>query len=93
MKIFLQKVYLEGEEHIYECSIDDKDIIHFKHGKSSGISSNVDNDIMGEKIEEFEIDFPTLRENIKQPNFKISNINEKFLKESYDILEKMWVDE
>jgi len=72
-RIFLQKIYIAGEEHIYECSIDDTDHIHFIHGKSSGRSSM--NDVfINEIIGELTIDFPRLKDMIQhiEDNYEYS---------------------
>jgi len=93
--IFSQKNYVYGKEFIYDCSIDDNDLIHFVYGTSNGMSSNSEIPKIDTVYEKFIIDFPKFKIFIKELNEnKIEkSYFQKFLRESFDILDKLWVDD
>lgn len=113
ISIFSQKYYSDGRELVYDCLIDDNDLIHFIHGISNGLSSIPNQSLVNEIFSEIVIDFPKFRETINRLNFEKYNdnlidegdkvriinmkgellISKRFLNESFNILEKMWVDD
>lgn len=128
--ILLQKNYLNGNEFIYDCSIDDEDMIHFTNGTSNGMTSDPDIPIIDNITGELIISFPSFKdiiglidyithyddgsfyyeisdadnkmkietytfndEHLKDRLIRELIISEKFLKESFEILEKIWIDD
>jgi hypothetical protein len=103
-EVFAQKIYKDGIEITYDCSITDKDLVCFTHYTNN------------EVLDSIEIDFPSLREYMNNKkdyvseNYQIKEgmnfirifsqknddkilIPQTFLIDAYNVLNTLWEDD